>query len=179
MSLSYFQDTFIHEDEKLWYRLIHEIYESFQQYEDQLRIVKEKASELRRSIREVDAFIESLTGKVCTTCTNVCCINKHAYADHIDLVYLIALEHPIPTLKPHLNEYDPCQFLSASGCTIERAYRPFRCNWYFCPSLIDYMDKNQGRAMRLFSERMKYIINKRREMAESFVSFLASGKSPL
>ncbi len=101
------------------------------------------ACQVRETIRVVDSFIQQHTSAVCPGCRKVCCINKHAYYECDDLIYIYALG-----LEPHEYEdredNEPCQFLSATGCILDRTVRPSGCNWYFCDGLFDSMEKAPG-----------------------------------
>jgi len=112
----------------------------FQSYKEDLVGVSELARQIRAKIGIVDAFIQQHTSVVCPECRKVCCINKHAYYGCDDLIYIQALG-----LEPHTREirtdHEPCQFLSATGCRLDRTVRPSGCNWYFCDALYDSMEK--------------------------------------
>ena len=115
--------------------------ESFNQYAYKFKTVKELARKIKEGIEEMNPFIQKNTRTVCPNCKEVCCISKHGYYNYEDLVYIHALG-----LRPPDNEFgrkdsEPCQFLNENGCSLERSIRPSGCNWYFCDSLFDYMEK--------------------------------------
>jgi hypothetical protein len=131
--------------------------------------VRQKAEALKTLIDELDYSIQSLTNEICPSCEQVCCINQHSYPDQHDLLYLIALNEAPPNHDPHHNDREPCRFLSHSGCSLARSKRPFRCNWYFCSSLLSYMTAHSGAATRKLSQDLQNMIDKRREMIEAFI----------
>jgi len=114
--------------------------EIFHAHAQAMQRVTQFAQEVYRGVREVSPFIECITREVCPSCKDVCCINKHGFYNFEDLIYLHALG--LKPLPPDFmkKETDPCQFLSPTGCIMERSVRPSGCNWYFCDSLFDSME---------------------------------------
>lgn len=125
-------------------------------------MTKKLANQLKLEMDRVSPFIQHITSAVCPTCKKVCCINRHGYYDDQDLIYICALGLEPPSYKEGMEDTDPCQFLSESGCTLERSVRPFRCNWYFCNSLIEYMERGPSKPYREFINRFQRIIELRR-----------------
>ena len=56
-----------------------------------LGIVKAHARNFARLIEKADPFIQKSTEAVCPECRQVCCINRHSYHTHFDVLYLEAL----------------------------------------------------------------------------------------
>ncbi|NOZ24856.1 MAG: hypothetical protein GXO94_02030 [Nitrospirae bacterium] len=102
---------------------------------------------LRALFEEISPLIEGYTSKVCPSCEDVCCKQKHAYYDSEDLVYVSALGLALPEYGDRGLE-EPCEFLSVSGCSRPRWQRPFRCTWYFCEPLLRHMEEGPGRPYR-------------------------------
>lgn len=125
------------------------------------------AHELRSLIDKASPFIEANTSIVCPHCTRVCCINQHGYYEIEDLLYIVAIDEPVPDYKKDFSDEEPCQFLSTTGCVLERYRRPFRCNWYFCIPLIDNMQSHRGRIFREFNKTMQRAIDLRRSLIEN------------
>ena len=123
----------------------------FRYHKEDLGRVITLAQQIRETIRVVDSFIQQHTSVVCPGCGRVCCINKHAHYECDDLMYIYALG-----LEPHGYEHredsEPCQFLSPSGCILDRTVRPSGCNWFFCDDLFDSMERTQGRAYDEFDD---------------------------
>ena len=120
--------------------LQYQIEELFNNHKKNLSKVIELSLKVKEKIDEVDPFIQQNTSVVCPECEKVCCINRHAYYNSEDFIYIYALG-----LTPHeyknIDDKEPCQFLSEEGCRLERSLRPSGCNWYFCGSLYDSMEK--------------------------------------
>lgn len=128
-------------DQNTYNRAIHQLEEILQKHGHKLQKVKELALNIKDGIERISPFIQQNTQVVCPDCKDVCCINKHGYYNYEDLIYISALG-----LKPSPYEFrrkdsDPCQFLTENGCSMERSFRPSGCNWYFCDSLFDRMEK--------------------------------------
>lgn len=126
------------------------------------------AHTVRALMEEVSSFIQQTTALVCPGCEKVCCVNRHGYYDHRDLIYIYALGLRHPEYREGLEDTAPCQFLSASGCALERPVRPFRCNWYFCVVLLEYMETGPAKPYRKFVNRFREILETRRKMLEAF-----------
>lgn len=102
--------------------------------------VRKHAMDIRAGIEKISPFIQTATEIICPSCKNICCISKHGYFNYEDIIYLSALGLKPPAFEAGGEESDPCRFLSESGCSMERSLRPSGCNWYFCDSLLDYME---------------------------------------
>jgi hypothetical protein len=121
-------------------QVMHSLQKTFSIHRNELNKIKSIAQKIQEGIKRIDPFIQQATRSVCPSCNDVCCISKHGYYTCEDLVYLTALN-----LEPHQvifgrNDTDPCQYLLEHGCSVERWLRPSGCTWYFCESLLDYME---------------------------------------
>ena len=110
--------------------------------EDLVRVF-ELSQQIRAMISIIDTFIQQHTSVVCPECRKVCCVHKHAHYGCDDLIYIQALGLEPPVCE-HRADDEPCQFLSATGCRLDRTVRPSGCNWYFCDALYDSMEKAPG-----------------------------------
>lgn len=96
---------------------------------------------VREHIVKVSPFIERAVQCICPSCDDVCCTAGHGYFSFEDIVYLNALGLIPPQSHFGRPDSEPCQFHSAKGCSLMRDVRPSGCNWYFCPPLLEYMEK--------------------------------------
>lgn len=125
---------------------------------------------LKNAIETIDAFIQGHTAEVCPHCRNVCCINRHGQYDYADLIYIQALGLKPPAYKDNVRDTDRCQFLEASGCTIERSLRPFRCNWYFCDAILKSMEEGAVKPYRQFIKEFQRVIELKKAVADAFLN---------
>ncbi|MBF0328968.1 MAG: hypothetical protein HQL10_07405 [Nitrospirae bacterium] len=130
--------------------------------------LKGVALSLVEAVRLMDGFIQENSAQVCPDCVKVCCKNTHSYYDHEDLIFIYSLGRKAPEYAPEIDDEDACQFISEKGCTIERAFRPFRCNWYFCDPLIKHMEEGPQKAYRKFIAIFHDAIDLRRRLVEDF-----------
>lgn len=134
-------------------RVAFDIEQFFRHHKEDLGGVIDIARRVRETIAVIDSFIQQHTSVVCPGCGRVCCINKHAYYECDDLIYIYSLG-----LEPHDYEYrddsEPCQFLSSAGCILDRTVRPSGCNWFFCDGLFDSMEKTPGKAYDEFDDSL-------------------------
>lgn len=128
-------------DKDTYNQVICQIEEIFNKYGHKLQKARELAQKLKDGIEKISPFIQQSTDKVCPDCKDVCCINKHGYYNREDLIYIHALGLRPPAYEFKRKDSDPCQFLSERGCIMERAVRPSSCNWYFCDSMFEHMEK--------------------------------------
>lgn len=128
----------------------------------------ELAHQLKTEIEGVSPFIQQITSAVCPSCEKVCCIDRHGHYNDQDLIYVRALGLELPSYKEGVTDTDPCQFLSESGCILERAVRPFRCNWYFCNALLEYMELGPSKPYREFIKRSQRIVELRSAMLDEY-----------
>jgi len=106
-----------------------------------LKALRGLAQRIKAGFDEISPFIQQTTAVVCPRCAEVCCISKHGFFNYEDLVYLFALRLKPPQVDFCRDDYAPCQFLTANGCSMERSLRPSGCNWYFCDSLLDVIEQ--------------------------------------
>jgi epoxyqueuosine reductase QueG len=142
--------------------------ELFKTYNTKLNNVIILAQKTKALIDKIDPFIQNYTSIVCPQCKDVCCINRHSRYDFDDLLYIHALQVEELVFLQGIDDNAPCQFLSSKGCTIERFRRPFRCNWYFCDSLLKAMINGPARPYRSFINLMNEIVQSRKGMIDKF-----------
>lgn len=135
--------------------------------------VQEKALLVQAGIDAVDPFLQLNTAEVCPGCRKICCANRHAYYDHEDLIYALALGHRPPRYREGLEDAAPCQFIAAGGCTVPRSLRPFRCNWYFCDALLRHMEEGPAKPCRSFIRSFHHTVTLRGAMIDEFFSVLS------
>ncbi|MFQ3573836.1 MAG: hypothetical protein SNJ53_04300 [Thermodesulfovibrionales bacterium] len=131
-----------------------------------------KAQQIMSIINHVDASIQSFTSQVCINCRDVCCINLHSYYELGDIIYLCLIEEGCPLHRSGLADRESCQFLSHTGCTLRRFQRPFRCNWYFCSDLIQFIGTYGKKQGRVLSDKMQGLIYTRSEMIGRFFEYI-------
>ncbi len=141
---TYFQKDVSHHDPNTYQLSIVQIEEVFCTYWHPLKKVRVLAQQVKDGFEEISPFIQKITENVCPDCRNICCINAHSYYNYEDLVYIHALGLKPPIYEFKRKDSDPCQFLSEHGCRMERIIRPSGCNWYFCDTLFDSMEKMPG-----------------------------------
>ncbi len=131
-------------------------------------MTKELAHQLRAAINRVSPFIQQITSAVCPSCEKVCYIDRHGHYNDQDLIYIRILGIELPSYKEDVIDTDPCQFLSGTGCTLEKSVRPFRYNWYFCSALLEYMQQGPQKPYREFIKRFQGIVELRWAMLSHF-----------
>ena len=159
-------------DREKWDEAVRLIENFFIDHPGDMALVMEKATNARGLIDGIDSFIQQNTAEVCPHCEKVCCMNRHGYYDYEDIIYIYALGLKPPAYKKDIHDTAPCQFISESGCTIERSLRPNRCNWFFCNELIDHMGNGPARTYREFLDSYNDAIDKRKEMLDGFFGIL-------
>lgn len=81
----------------------------------------------------VGDLFEAITEHTCAVCPNPCCLDARVWLDFKDLLLLHLNGHPLPPAQLRQGWRDPCRYLTAHGCTLPRAARPWVCTWYICP----------------------------------------------
>jgi hypothetical protein len=139
---------------------------TFSVHKDALNKVNNLANKIREGIQRMNPFIQQANQSVCPRCKDVCCISKHSYYTHEDFIYLFALGLKPPHIIFGRKDTEPCQYLRENGCSIERLRRPSHCNWYFCDSLLDYMEPQPS--YRDFDETLRDVAELWIEMMEEY-----------
>jgi hypothetical protein len=136
-----FKDSFCR-DQNTYNQITRHLEEVFHNYWHELQKVRELALKIKTGIESINPLIQQNTQKICPDCKDVCCISKHGYYNYEDLVYIHALGLKPPDYEFGRSDPEPCQFLSEKGCSLERPFRPSGCNWYFCDSLLENIEKS-------------------------------------
>jgi hypothetical protein len=156
----------IFKDHDSYEKAIHSLGEIFRTDDGDLNKIRHLASSIKKTFEHISPFMQEATREVCPRCPDVCCISKHGYYTQEDLVYLFALGLKPPQMIFGKNDPDPCQFLLKTGCCMDRWLRPSGCTWYFCDSLLDYMELQP--AYREFDEMLREVAELWIEMTEEF-----------
>jgi hypothetical protein len=138
-TFEYFSRNLTKRDMEVYCQAIRYLELIFQKHE--LQEVKELARNYQLTIEKISPFIENATQRVCPSCKDVCCINKHGYYNFEDLVYFHAIGLKSPLYQSGGEDSEQCRFLTSNGCSIKRSLRPSGCNWYFCDPLLEYIEK--------------------------------------
>lgn len=128
--------------------------------------IKISASELKSSLIEIEPFIERYTTSICPHCENVCCIDRHGSYEAEDIAFLKALGQSPPNMKQKPSDTEPCRYLGNKGCSLPRWQRPFRCTWYFCVPLLEYIYAERGKRYRDFTTRLRRLLEARKNFLE-------------
>jgi len=156
-----------------------DIEDVFTYYEDHLKKVRDIAVGISADMESLSSFIQRHTAAVCPECTSVCCINRHSYHTFDDIIYLCATGEKLPLHEAGIDDSAPCHFLGNLGCTLPRSIRPYRCNWYFCSSLLDHIvEYNSTRQYRSFISLLQQITGKRQTMIEEYASATKKTAAP-
>jgi hypothetical protein len=118
-----------------------------------------QALRLKALLVELAPLIEEYTAQCCPDCRDVCCRQKRAVPDPVDIRYFSLLDQPLPLLDRGRDPEGPCQFMGEKGCTAGRWLRPWRCTWYFCLPLLDAMGKGPQKKVRHISGLIQQIVD--------------------
>lgn len=144
----------------------------FAKYADELECLRVYAEAVTSEIETVGVFIERHTYVVCPECPQVCCINRHSYHELRDVVHIYAMGEKLPVSDKPAGDTEPCRFLGEKGCTLKRALRPHRCNWYFCEPLLKHIQNVPAQEYRRFIADLQGINEKREGLVNTFVNRL-------
>lgn len=142
--------------------------ETFSAGSEELRKVRRLAGEVSDLIIAMASDQQEACAAVCPDCRQVCCINRHAYHEHEDIVYIAALGERLPSYNEMIPDTAPCQFLGSAGCTISRQLRPHRCNAYFCSPMLEYLWNGPASEYRRFIHGLELVTLKREEMLAEY-----------
>jgi hypothetical protein len=131
----------------------------------------ESASRLKQLLIECSPIIEEYTRKVCPSCIDVCCRQRHGLFTGTDRAYISALGETVPLHDPSLPPDGPCQFLTGSGCAKPRWQRAWKCTWFFCEPLLRALDEGPQKQPRRLSAALQ-------EMGWLFDEILRETKAP-
>lgn len=167
--------------------LVKSLDQLFLNFSENFKESMELAEAVKSCLIELEPFMDFYSKRVCSKCTNICCLNKNSRYEYDDLIYILALREKFPFPERNLKEKEPCYLLTERGCKIPRYLRPLRCNWYVCKDLLLEMESAPARVFRNFSNKFTIMLNLRQQMLNSFflslsqiefsfVSFLSSPK---
>jgi len=143
------------------------IEEIFGNHKSDLNEIIDLSQKVKKGIQVIDPFLQQNTSIVCPGCNKVCCIDQHSYYSCEDLIYIYSLGLEVQECES-IDVTAPCRFLSSEGCRLERAVRPSGCNWYFCDSLYDSMEKSPGSAYYDFNDSLQELTDLWMELVNEF-----------
>ena len=120
----------------------------------QKRIIAKRLKEL---YEEISPLIEEFTKEVCPHCEKVCCKHRHGRFELLDEAFIEALAVEVPRASADRDDDDWCEFLTEQGCSKPRWQRPFRCTWYFCEALLEYMPQRSPKKLRRLQSLLQEI----------------------
>jgi len=115
------------------------------------------AQRLKTLYDEISPLIEEFTQEVCPECQSVCCKHRHGRFEPLDEKFIEALGVDIPRATDDRDDDDWCEFLTETGCQKPRWQRPFRCTWYFCEALLQYMPEKSPKRLRKLQRLLQEI----------------------
>jgi hypothetical protein len=124
------------------------------------------AEEMKAVYEEVSPLIEEFTSRVCPSCESVCCIDRHGTHEAADLAFLSAIGEAPPGDPPKADDALPCRQLGERGCEIQRWQRPYRCTWYFCPTLLEAMPEANPKGYRTLVAKLQRLGELRQQLME-------------
>ncbi|KJR41095.1 hypothetical protein MCHI_003011 [Candidatus Magnetoovum chiemensis] len=165
------------DDEKGWHSAFDALKRLFRSNYGGFDSVKYCAQRIYDYLESLEPLIQHGVSNVCPSCEKVCCVNRYGYFDVNDMVYLLALDNKYHRdyerfVSFTASDTTACAHLNQYGCSIERPLRPFRCNWFFCAPLIDFMSSRSAREFRDFSNRFSEIIRLRKTMIDNFCYYI-------
>ncbi len=115
----------------------------------------EKAHRLKQLLLDCSPLIEQQTGRICPSCTEVCCKQRHGMFTAADRAYIVALNEEVPTHDPRLPLDGACQFMGPSGCVKPRWQRAWKCTWFFCAPLLAAFSEGPQKKVRQLSAMLE------------------------
>jgi rRNA-processing protein FCF1 len=171
MTADYLSESYNFRDPLIYEQVVLSLEKIFSVHHQELTKITWFAQKIQEGFQRIDTFIRQANQNVCPLCKDVCCIRKHGHYTYEDLVYLSALGLRAPHLIVGGNDRDPCPYLLETGCSIERSRRPSHCNWYFCDSLLDYIEPQS--TYREFDDSLRDVAELWIGMVEEFRKFSA------
>jgi hypothetical protein len=118
----------------------------------------EKAQRLKQLLIESSPLIEEYTRRVCPSCTDVCCKQRHGLFTEPDRAYVAALGEEIPPHDPLQSLDGACQFMGARGCAKPRWQRAWKCTWFFCEPLLAALSEGPQKKARRLSAALEEMV---------------------
>lgn len=122
------------------------------------------ALEMKSAMDDIDPYLNEITSRVCPECLNVCCIDRHGTYEENDMIFFNALGAAPEAVTPKLSDAEPCRYLTERGCIRPRWMRPFRCTWYYCPSLMNAFKHENPKKYRRFIELLQRLVATRKRL---------------
>jgi hypothetical protein len=90
------------------------------------------AERVQKGIQALDSIMTDYCHLTCPTCSDACCFGLKVFFNRTDLLYLLTLRDEIPPGQTRAHPFEPCRYLSLSGCELARTVRPYVCVWFLC-----------------------------------------------
>ena len=122
---------------------------------ERMAACKNWALEIDQLQRILFPILDYQASVVCSACLDPCCLEKEAYFQVPDLLFISALGHESPDSAGPVPPKG-CRFFFDKGCTLPRPSRPFVCNEFFCEPFKNTFHQESQEALfhieNLFSE---------------------------
>lgn len=113
-------------------------------------------------------FLDDLVRQANPLCRENCCRVARVYFQVEDLVYLHLSGQTLPPAQTRASPDEPCRYLTATGCALPRAMRPWHCTWFICDVQLGVLGRMPPRDQRRFSALFEEVMAQRRRMIEVF-----------
>lgn len=118
---------------QLWREANEAIAHTIRRRKGDLQALVDQSTKIRECVNALDTHMVYLCGHTCVQCQQICCRHARVYYDFKDLLCLHLGQGPLPIRQTMGKSHQTCCYLSADGCRLPRAERPFICTWYLCP----------------------------------------------
>ena len=78
-------------------------------------------------------LFDELADVTCGSCRRPCCLDAKVWLDFKDLLFIHLSGRQPPPGQLRGGWWGRCRYLTANGCGLPRALRPWVCTWYICP----------------------------------------------
>lgn len=114
------------------------------------RLLQEASCAVRAAHVWLDEVMARYCEAVCPTCRDVCCQAAGVFFNLTDLLVILALGLDPPPGQTRSCAFDPCRYLTRTGCSLKRPLRPYVCVWYLCEAQMDLYREEPASIQRHF-----------------------------
>lgn len=139
--------------------------------------VERLARQIREAMDRLDPVMKRYCGITCPECKDPCCRAKNIFYNRADMLSIAALGIPAPPGQTRARHSAACRYLTAHGCGLDRAVRPYVCVWYLCDSQMELFREERAATQRFIVRQMEQLRQARLELEALFESSSYPGHS--
>jgi hypothetical protein len=115
------------------------------------------AWQISEAVQWLDTIMTKYCDITCPGCDDPCCSAGAIFYNQTDMLSLIVMGISPPPGQTRTQPFQPCRYLTSSGCCLQRIARPYVCVWFLCEAQMDLFRDESSSTQRHFVKSLESI----------------------